>query len=131
VSAVFDDTTSGSISKVGGSIGVPTKDLPVLTYKYPGGNATGLVVIKYTVKNNAGQTSGRVFINIGSTRPLITSVNTVPTVDYNASVIVTSVCKYCDETKTTYQWTYVGDVVGNEKNFVAPDGADGETLVLK
>ena len=130
VSAVFDDATSSTIDKNPAHIIAPTKATPVLTYKYPGAKKTGLVVIKYTVKNSTGQTSGRVFINIGSTRPIITAVGTTTNVDYGATVTATSTCTSCEPSKTEYTWTYAGNTdKGNE--FKVPDGVAGESLILE
>ena len=130
VSAVFDDATSSTIDKNPAHIIAPTKATPVLTYKYPGANKTGLVAIKYTVKNGAGQTSGRVFINIGSTRPIITTVGTTTDVMYGATVNAISTCTNCVQAKTEYTWTYSGDT-SKGNTFKVPDGVAGESLILE
>ncbi|MGR6859368.1 Ig-like domain-containing protein [Aliivibrio salmonicida] len=130
VSAVFDDATSSTIDRNPAHIIAPTKATPVLTYKYQGANKTGLVAIKYTVKNNTGQTSGRVFINIGSTRAIITTVGTTTDVDYEATVTATSTCTDCVQAKTEYTWTYAGST-HKSNTYKVPDGVAGESLTLE
>ncbi|EIA0806960.1 hypothetical protein K6327_004598, partial [Vibrio vulnificus] len=76
----------------------------ILTYKVPA-NQSGVVKIKYTVKDGSAQTSGTIFISFGAALPTITTLGTTPRVDIGATVAATSTCgNGCVQAKTTYEW---------------------------
>ena len=130
ISAKFDDATSGAIADNPGKIIAPTQGKPVLTYKYPGGNATGLVAIKYTVRKGNVRTSGIIFIAFGIQMPELTSVDIYPMVKIGVNVTASSDCTQCDASKTTYEWTLGHEMYQKGKELLIPWGGDGEQLVL-
>ncbi|MCU8173157.1 hypothetical protein M2H03_23260, partial [Vibrio vulnificus] len=102
----------------------------ILTYKVPA-NQSGVVKIKYTVKDGSAQTSGTVFISFGAALPTITTLDTTPRVDIGATVAATSTCgNGCVQAKTTYEWVFNGRPLSSENDIIVPEGYSGESLTL-
>ncbi|KJG09542.1 hypothetical protein UB40_12565 [Photobacterium kishitanii] len=131
VGATFDAATNGSIDKNPAHIIAPTKANPILTYKYSGGNKSGLVAINYTINDEKNSATGRIFISIGDAYiPIITDVGATPIVDIGATVTATSSCANCIPAKTTYKWWFGNGVYSEKNSIVVPNGEAGESLVL-
>ncbi|EIA0806836.1 hypothetical protein K6327_004444, partial [Vibrio vulnificus] len=102
----------------------------ILTYKVPA-NQSGVVKIKYTVKDGSAQTSGTIFISFGAALPTITTLGTTPRVDIGATVAATSTCgNGCVQAKTTYEWVFNGRPLSSENDITVPEGYSGESLTL-
>ncbi|EPI2027177.1 Ig-like domain-containing protein, partial [Vibrio vulnificus] len=102
----------------------------ILTYKVPA-NQSGVVKIKYTVRDNNNQTSGTIFISFGEALPTITTLGTTPRVDIGEEVTPTSTCgNGCVQSKTKYEWVFNGRPLSSENDITVPEGYSGESLTL-
>lgn len=121
--------TSDSADKTPANL-VMSSNNKILTYKVPA-NQSGVVKIKYTVKDNSNQTSGTIFISFGEALPTITTLGTTPRVDIGVTVAGTSTCgNGCVQSKTTYEWVFNGRPLSSENDITVPEGYSGESLTL-
>lgn len=111
---------------------VPTTASPILTYKYPGGDLTGTVAIKYTVKDLSGIDSGVVYFRFAdkAVTQIQTLGSTPDVIEIGNDVTATSTCSNCVQEKTTYKWNYNDTLLSEQAIITVPYGFRGDSLTL-